>query len=1358
MSTFRQQQFESLLAPRVMQLSGMEQAAFRSFAEDPYVAMSFGQATMANLRMNPTQRAMGYSGFMDYAANALSVMLPEWAGGVTAEEFDSVQPSGLPEPFNIEEHIKRLQPRAQELAIKLAEDGAFNDVTDRREFSVIVDDMMAVNDDIESLGRYYEKEGFIKTMGAAALAGFGEPIYMVPLGGQAARGAMTLSQGSRFLLTQGAKSAATFGAVNVASKKLIDETSYDLTNVEGAADELVVAAVGGGIGLVMPTAGYAVRHGLAQTVTALGNAGIPIPGPLPAWATRWGSEKHLRLMFRRMNEQQTPQLAQRATGEGADAALRQVGGTVLFDGERTNSVRILRQLIADANNGTFYEDLSIAPLSRLGDDAEIEMLVGQLRRAYQRQRQFIRNVLNPTAMAAGASPFDPDAYLISVQRHLAQDDYDRLNILRVFFQSDAARRALPGRNPLLQLFAAAGEAVPTVTGNTPANRSSQSTLLIHDLMRALIASPMDHTAREVSLRGTAQVSAEAAKEALELRTVAVFRRINNLLRENGLVQRTALTGRSDSGDQVMREAVDIILDRQNATANLPARVQVPNRTAVKIADLIEEHLQFMQRELVANGLFENDPMSGMKHYISLILDEQAFRANPEAARRALVAQYRMMDQQARQSQVRTDAIARAFDRTTDKNIRGEIIATVRTHLSDPSFSPRDGTEIRERLDDPMMASLFDESALPRQSRAAYRDSLEAIYVEGADAQVKRMTDPFAETSLFESVETAGNPDIFKQRSFRFVAPELRDFIVRDPVVLLGRYSAQASGQIGIARAIRLHPEVFGRLTYTAANGAERRVTDARSLLEYLGEVKNATERFVQLGGKRAMRGAQDAVDSSVADLQHMVKRLIGQVMYDQGSRPSLGTMFFSRNMGRYSMITNGGMIGVSSLGDLAGKFAWLAQHPIRGSRLMFEMIAPSARYLKKRDLEFLNLMSRISLIPRESTEYVLEQRGFGSGMVNRISGKLDQGGEMSARGFQRVNLFNTVDTANLQFGAAIAMDDLITLAKRLHRAQMSGAADPVAAARLSNMEAGRLARMGINTSNVRQVLEQIHRHGRYWNLERAGRQSFDDFVRSNRPVNPMLDQWDGALDDRRILMDSIPQEAMRRYNVTPGVGDRPISEDKYPLLRLVNQFGSYITAYNRQRLRPVLQGNAQEQGAWIGMSILLGWLLSATKNDLTKRQSFSDSLAELRDNPKAAMWSAMQDSAVLGSVMRPLGWLDGFGYGPSQYFRQNVAAGTFGAVARQRADRGLNAGEAFTALGGPSVQLIDKGIRSLTSPDSPRQDYINSQLSPLQNLVWARVLNRAGVSKKVHDTVGVPVPGLVPSDTLRPKRPTMRAR
>ena len=1302
--------------------------------------VSFGDATAASFRLSPTQRALrgGGLGLLDAVGRAGAVMLPEWAGGVTADEMDAIGPVN-PEPFNLEDSLRRLQPEPQDMAIRLLENGSLDDVTDRQQFDAILTDALGVQRDLQALQQYDEQEGFIKSMGASLTGGIADPIYLIPYGGMAARGAMTTTAAARFLAAQGARAAVGGAAINLGAKKLVDAASYDLTDLPGATDDMVVAAIGGGFGAAMPVLGYASRQGLASTVHALGGRGISLPGGLPAWAQRWSSQAHLEELFKKMNTLETPKLRLSATGEGADAALRQAGGTARFDNEWNRSGQMLDDLIRDARAGRFYPDLSLAPLLRGVDDPIIAAKVDKLKRLYKKHRASIRK----------GGTGDPDEFLVRIHQHTAQDDYDRLRIIRSFFETDPALQSLP-TNPLAAIFLEAGDLLPT--GQTPAARMSKVANLMYDLTRALSGSFSDLTERDLQLLGGLRSSAEAIKDNLDLMLAARNREMLAIMRKHGMIG----IGRSriPENNKVLSEAVNIIFDRQ-------ARIAGPPRSAaaVEIADVMEKYFRQVNDELVAAGLFDANPF-GMSHYVPMSIDETKVSANEAGFRAAAKAQFRFLDDAQRPDQIRPDALARAFDRTTDKKIRSQIVATVRAHVGDPSFKPKNGSEIRARLEEPSVSVLPPESAFPPRARTAYADSLDAIYTEGADDLYKTLVDPASEMQFFESITTAGSPSAFKERTFTVVSPEMREFLITDPVTLMRRYAAQVHGQVGIARAAQLNPEVFN-LMKVVDGGIERPVKTADELLGWLLRAENAFQTMFDKAGVKASDSARKAIDRMITDQRAIVKRLIGQSLYKGGARPPEEMMWSTRQMSRAAMVVNGGMMGVSNILDMSGKLAWTVMHPVRGFPIMFETFAPIANRMRRRDLEFLNMASQLSVLPRETSEYNLMQRGFGTGAVRTFTGRIDEISEGASRQFGRVIGLNLVNTINGRWGAAIAMDEMVTLAKRLVRAQASGAADPIKAAKLTESQLGRLSRLGIRPSNAESVLRQIHGHGVHWDQGRANAIPFDEFLASDRPVNPMFEEWRGALKERRAFLDNISNEARRVLNVTPGVADRPVLEDTMPMMRIVNQFASFAYAYNRQKLRPMFQGPLGEQGVNLATHVMFGWMMYASKNALTDRKQFSESVAELVENPRAAAWGAAQEGMLVGNFMRAVGYYDRaampLGISTSQITGQTVAGGTFGAVTRQQQDRGMSAAEIGASYLGAGPQLLLKAADSVMEKNDARAAYMRAQALPLQNLVWARILNKAGVSDMINEEVGF-VPGFVPSDLYRPQRPTLRAR
>lgn len=1301
---------------------------------------TFTDTVGASYRTGPFQRILRNLGTFDAAGDGLAVMLPEWAGGITLEELDASRPSGPPEPFDMADHIKRLQPDAQRVAMSVLDSGALDTVTRKDEFDRIISDAMDVDADLQTIHAYGENNGFLKSMGAAMAGGLADPIYLIPVGGQAARGAMTLNAGLRFFATQGAIGMAGGSIVGLGTKKLVDATSYDLTDLPGMTDEVMVAGIGGGFAAVMPVAGYGARYGLASTINAMSLSGHRLPFGLPKWALRWGSQEHLEAVFKKMNTAETPKLAQAASSEGGDAALRELGGTIRYDDERARSIQILDDFIDDARNGRYHQNLSLAPLYKGADDPEIVSRLDRLRGAYKRHRQNLR---------AAGSP-DADQFVIRPQEHTAQEGFDRLNDLRYFFNEDPRMQSVPARSFVLSLFADVGDALPT--GSTPATRTAKYANRMYDIMRALSASFSDYTPRDLKLFGGARSSAESVKDGLDLLLSATNREMMKILREGGQVG--SLRARLPEANQSMRDAFDILVDRMNGV-NGPYR----NPVAVRLADSMDTYFQRMHKELVDAGLFV-DPTA--RNYVPVAIDGRAVSSNQDKFRLAAIAQFMYMDARNQPNQVRLDALARAFDRTKDSAIRDDIVAMVRNHVGDPTFTPKDGKDIRVRLEDPGVSTLPPPSAMSNVARTAYQDSLEATYREGADDLLRRLIDPAAETKTFESVTTAGKPDAFKERTFNVIAPEMRDFLISDPVALMRRYGAQVHGQVGIARAIRMHPEIFGKMI-VREGGSETPVTNAEQLLRWYIQAENA---FNELAGARGVNlpqsdRARSAVTGLIRDQRAVVKRLIGQALYEGGAKPSDAMMFTTRMLSTVAMTVNGGMMGVSNLSDIVGKLAWTVMHPVRGFAIMAETFGPIASQMKKRDLEFLHLTSQMSLLPRELTEYGIHDRGFGTGVIRRLSGQADNVREVAGRGFGRLIGLDLVNTINGRWGAAIAMDEMITLSKRLVRAQASGAANPIKAAGLTDSQVAILARLGIRKGNARTVLEQVHRHGVHWDRTSASSMTFDEFLASDSPVNPLFDLWDGALEERRFLSDNIANEARRVLNVVPGVADRPVMEDTNPLLRIVNQFSSFAYAYNKQRIRPLAQKPIAERSVYLGTQLMMGWMMYAAKNDLTGRKPFSESVGELVKDPQAAAWGAAQDSMVLGNFMRSVGYYDRLampvGLSSSQLMGQTVAGGTFGSVTREQQTRDVSGAELVMSFAGAGPQWLARAGESVLGRDSMRNDYLFTQSIPLQNLVWARLLNRVGASERIYQDVGY-VPGLVPSDVLRPRRPTMRFR
>jgi hypothetical protein len=1065
-------------------------------------------------------------------------------------------------------------------------------------------------------------------------------------------------------------------------------------------------------------------------------------------------------MLRNLPDQKILSARGVAIGEGGDAAAK-IAGKVKWKDEQANGVRIVQNLLDDARNGTFHEGVSIAPLRADGGRDALEPLLKELRKLYRAHRkQLLQDEMLHSTGAGPPPAMRPDAVRLVEVAHPAQEMFDSLTRMERVLTTllTAVPKTKGAGQRLVKLLADLGDALPT--GSTPNARARVLPNWFSDLNRLLVASNTELTAAELAGTAASRSSAEAIRDGLDGVLRTTLNDVQEILRRNKM--HSWIRGTSSQGRAAMREAIDVIMDRRMADEGLSSSVMPGPRSAVavEIADRLEKYFDQMYDELVDAGLLRNDPSLKKSHYISLVLDDTLIAKNRDGARAALIAQFRMQDR----GNLRFDAVAAAFDKARNNPvIREQITAALRAHYGDPKLDFKNGNAIRKLLEDPSASTFVipDLASFGAEAQVAITDSLERIYQKGADDLILKLTDPYKGATMFDQVAQASNVSVTRERTFVSVGPALREFIVKDPITLLRRYRAQVHGQIGIARAIKAHPDVMGRiLIKDQETGAIRPVKTAGDLIQFLGQLRNDVERFSQEVAANTPGLAKDAsafvadVNSWILDSEAVTKRLIGQILFDKQAAPSEWTMWTSRQLSRWSVLVNGGMMGYSNLLDMTTKMYWSTLNP-RGFQFLVNALLPfdwvPGGKASREMLEFINMFTQVGRLLREDNEFVLEQRAAGTSPLTRtITGSIDRGMEGAAAKTGDLIGLNFVNNFNARWGSLIAMHEMMLGAKRLVRGET-----------MTPAQLGRLNRMGINGKNARQFLEQTHKFGVYSDGSAIGAGSFDDFLNNRRPINPLWDRWDpNASELRRVLSDNLPNEARRYWNVTPGVGDRPLWEDTAPLMRLVNQFSAFITAYNTQRLRPMAQMGGLALGGLVGYQFLMGWLGRSTSLDLTNRRSFTDSLRNLSENPHEEVFGAVQQNAMMGSLTRALGYMDNFNIGPSRALGIRYPGGTFGSIARQASDRQMSMAErAFSMVGAGPQTLARMGDAIYTRDDNPeRSRYLLQQSFPFQNLIWARMLHRSGVTQPLTDSETY-VPFITPSDAFRPaQRPTFRTK
>lgn len=1370
---------------------------------------NFFDSLAASFNMNPAQRLL-----RDPIAKAFESLLFSVPQGVNISEDV---------PFDFDRELRSTEgmaPGRTELAIDIANRGYFDGIDTRSEFYSILSDAAAAQDDVQTIDAYSQKT-LMGSLATGFLAGMVDPIYLAPglVGGQAIRAGMATGQILRALVVSGGSNAAGV----LAGKKIIDATTYDITNQDGWQDEFVALGIGGGLGIVVPAGIFAAKAGLARSVLALQSPNLTWRGTnsqtnakLLSWATNWGGRQHLKHMMDQVAEAEIPSVRTVASGETAAGSLAQATNPdapfLPMYSEIERQKNLLRRLLEESDpkhgdNAVFHDNLFVSVIKDADDD-ELNKLVDQVKRRYKTRREKLTGIIEADESGeivaqqgqqterAIASVIDEGVGKLKPQfvEHPGQVQYDRLKLLTRVFQRNQALQVLEssGLGRLFGSIADIGDRLPT--GSTPSTRLRRAVTVMSDMSRTLSASHAEFTAGEAAGAAANKMSAEAYRDFLSGKLVTLH---NEML----AIEKTVPKQQREA---IRREAVEFLYDTMNeGSMEGPSRNYSPE--AQKYAGALRQYFGEMYDELVDAELLQDivresetvapaatrgtetiaqaQTEQRVAPYMPRVYDSDAMLRNPEGAKSAVIATMKLND--ANTGQLKGSALIALLDpRKSSESVRREITAIVNKAFGtdfvhpirlgeldplrvtdDIATLPQEGmpkqkTLTADRLKSMLKDPEYDERLTGIRSfspelRAIYTQEAEVIYRRAADNWFRDMTDEASQMQLYESVAGAGKPTSLMSRKFQRIHPTLLPYMLLDPVQLTRRYNAQVAGHIAIARMMREYPEVYGALRTLGEQPGTRReaVTGVNSLLSWLVDAENSLGTLEAdlnrqgIGSAKSNRLAAATFKREITDTRAIVKRLIGQTMYDSGGRPSEGSMWFSRQLSRSSLVVNGGMMGVSNLGDIVPMSVFTILHPIKGLPLLIESVtsAPLFRNLNKsqsrRMLELMHMGSQMTRLTREDTDYILNQRGFGgSESARSITGQVDRVSEGGARLFSDFIGLNLVNDWTRRWATLIDMQETIDAARKLALGKT-----------LKPTEIARANRLGIDASNAKTVMEQIHKHGLLYDGSSASAMPFDSFLRSSRIVHPMLDTWDSETAAlQRTIVVKVRDSARRFRNVTPSVADRPLIEDKFPLMRLVNQFSAFITAYNNQKLRPMAQMQMKELAPLIAAQVFNGWMLRTTSLALSDRRSYDDSVRALVNDPVSELYGSIQQGAVLGNIMRTLGYLDNFNIGPSRALGVTIPSGTFGSIPREAGVRDVSAFERLGSLAGAAPQLAARALEAsyAIGRDDPNKWYRAKQILPFQNYVGSRLIHK---TVGPIEMFGVRPPLLNPSDTERPQ-------
>jgi hypothetical protein len=247
--------------------------------------------------------------------------------------------------------------------------------------------------------------------------------------------------------------------------------------------------------------------------------------------------------------------------------------------------------------------------------------------------------------------------------------------------------------------------------------------------------------------------------------------------------------------------------------------------------------------------------------------------------------------------------------------------------------------------------------------------------------------------------------------------------------------------------------------------------------------------------------------------------------------------------------------------------------------------------------------------------------------------------------------------------------------------------------------------------------------------------TFAEYLDDGQFVKPNFAEWDaGSANNKLRLMAGMSSEVNRYHVITPGVGDIPLLQARYPILgRMLNQFQTFGLAFGNQRLAAMAQMPAKYQTYYVGVYLMLGALSDAVKQHLSGRRTLEETAAQWEEKPLGMLYGAWHTSGLSGWLQRPLAITDNM----NVPFSPGVVAGN---ISGGTAARHFNPQQLESVLGpvagdiGRGMRLVGPASNSIYNAlgGSATGDTWNDQntqsawkLAPFQNLFWMRLGHKA---------------------------------
>jgi len=1255
---------------------------------------------------------------------------------------------------NFEYAFNQATPQLRQDLTSLAENGYLSWDMPKSELDQLLDKTDEIRTRQKYIADYTQNWGTAHNLIASLPVMIADPLNYIPVGGAvnairstamktrsiaAMLAAKTVFNSQPFVARaafSAVKGAAIGGGYTAANNALFNYATNNIDNKPGLEDDANKILEGAGMGMAM----FGTVAGIAHTVGYLDAKAMSSPR-LRNLAIK-GRTAFLDTQIAHLKAAQVDYYGEGGTKSQAETSL---GKTGIGDDVAQNR-RALTYFVDDATNGIVHDS---------GHGSNTLYLP-----VYKHIRQSMKNQI-----AAMRKAYKAEGKQFEIVDHPNQAHYEHWETVNKLLEMGRDRALEPGFQPsllnLFNLMDGVNSKLSAWTGPDGAARRAAGGVF-NELIDTLFTTS-ELTSKDAKLGGEISHNAE---------DISNFRNNSSKRLRNKIIGDFVKTEKRAPTQQELTSAVFEMYRRERLHKNLSGAIVDGDPSLSPGVNGIIANMEGWWKDygvtLKKLKMIPDDAFTG-DYFVPHMFSRDKVGIDRTAAHAAFVKQFEYQNSLTHANQTTIDAMVRLWQDQKKLFVK-DPVSGARTNDSRSSIlnwltkeSKFDTTgmdvgmnvvQFKNALESQELDFLPDPKGLLKlnpELHAEYQGVQRVIWNEAADRSIDGM---LGENGLQagkkerNAISTAvSTPDNLKRRVFfGGLVEELMPFVENNMESVLRRYSAQIDGEISVSQALQNNRSV-GLLFRDPKTKLLRKPTNSQELLQGISDFRSAWDSLgsrLTANPKVSTGFNREIIQKQLVPIEAKLKSLIGQTHFVDNIERGDVQPWVSRNVQRMVMVIKGGSMAIPNLLD-ANTLAMENMRPGNVSRLGYSLmsfipfIETLPKIQRRAALEgmamFGDMLTMKSKRPMRDVN-----RGFGHGAVQNATEAVDWFLDGSTKRLLRWTGLDHLNAFTRNSSALLAWHDAANGARKLFSAMTAAGPGATEAAirseasklGLTSYSIGRLSKLGINASNVEYVVNEMHQRGKYFSKdEPAIASSRDSFVKDLRPI--YMDFADGAISKPEVFQrinEGIQSAARHYYNISPGVMNRPMYEDKYPALRILNQFQAFLSAYSSQRLRVMAQMPAHLSSGWFASHVIGGWLIGSAQRDLSGQQSFSDSIEQLKSNPAGAIYNGMATAGTLGVMQRPLGILEAGGVGPAQMLGVQYVGGASGAAMRDRADAGnakfLNMiGASLGPTGGITRDLLEGGYNSLNNGQTKSEKMMLQRSLPLQNLLQLRLANWA---------------------------------